>query len=261
MAARLFLTYLTLLVLVSDIPAAGDKDKAVGFSDEFTTDSLAAYKVRGDVTWQRGAVQLNRGARLGRTVPASDTIDVRAVVRWKDGPNAELRLRLLDLASSGLGALLVGPGPQPLAALRWTGSQVRLSQRTSEPVQEVALGPARTDAWVVRMQVVHGLVHVKAWRHGAAEPVAWSSLRGLERPTWRPGLLEVESAGPGGVALESLTVTGRPPLVLSAEQQKQLQQVKTLHDEMIRLMGRGQFGDALARAREALALHRQALPP
>jgi CHAT domain-containing protein/Tfp pilus assembly protein PilF len=260
MAARSFLTWLTLFVLVTDVPA-GATDKAVGFRDDFATDSLTAYQLRGEVAWQPGAVLLGGGARLRRTVPAGDTLDLRAVVRWKGDQNAELRLRVLDPASAGLGALLTGPGPQPLAALRRTGGQVRLSQRTSEPAQEAALGPTRADAWAVRLLVSHGLVHVKAWRHGAAEPAAWSSLRGLERPAWRPGLLEVESAGPGGVALELLAVTGRAPLVPSAEKQKQLQQVKTLHDEMIRQMNRGQFGDALAGAREALDLHRRALPP
>src|SRR5262249_12557990 len=147
MTARWLLTCLVLLMPVAEAPA-GNQDKAVGFRDDFATDSRKDYTVQGDVTWQKGRLTLAEGARLERKFAVGHTVEVRAVLRLPPGAD-----------EACLALTLSGGGERVRLELARVEGKVRLRQRVSRPLQEVALdGPG---PWALRWQVRWGLVQVK----------------------------------------------------------------------------------------------------
>jgi CHAT domain-containing protein/tetratricopeptide (TPR) repeat protein len=231
-----------------------DEARPAVFRDDFATNTLKDYQVTGEVTWQKGAVTLGPGAKLSRKLALGYTAEVRAVVRWPQGQrDGEVHLRLLAGKNqaaiclervAGKTALAVGTTPRRVVAL-----------------ERLGVGPAEgASVWVVRLEVSYGLAQVRAWPPGSPEPRDWQTLHYSGRPGWQPGLLVAEAGKPGSGVLLALAANGVARLVLSQEQQQLLQQAGTLDQEGFALSRQGKYGEALAKAREILPLHRQAFP-
>src|SRR5262249_16951660 len=128
----------------------------------------------------------------------------------------------------------------------------------------VALGkpPQEAGAWVVRLDVCFGLVRAKAWRQGDPEPPNWQSTRYRGTPLWQPTLIGIGTDTPGTVHLGSLSVRGSAlPPVPPPEQRQKVEQAGKLAREGMAFFRQGQFEQALARQRQALALYRDGFPP
>src|SRR5262245_6563444 len=119
MAARLSFTCLAFLLVPSFYPA-GEAPKAVGFRDDFATDTRKDYEVTGDVAWRKGLLTLAEGARLRRPLELGETLDVTASLRLPPG-KGDARLGL---------TLAVSPRPARLDVARAAG-RWRLRQQVA----------------------------------------------------------------------------------------------------------------------------------
>jgi CHAT domain-containing protein/Tfp pilus assembly protein PilF len=218
--------------------AAAPPAKEVGFRDDFTGQSRPLYSTRGGVTWTRGAVRLEQGARLARPLPLGHRAELRALVRLP-ARGGELELRF------------EGEGINAVLALRGAGGKVELVNR-EKPEQVVSLGQGAD--WQVRAEVRHGVLRCKAWAQGKPEPDKWQSVR-YAGWDWRDLARLAVRAGKGGGTLRRLEVAGvRPdePRV-SPEQEASLAKYATALLQSEALLRQGKREEAARKSREALA--------
>src|SRR5438094_3447454 len=63
----------------SDKPAAAAAEpKPVHFVDDFSTNTLKDYEIKGDVAWEKGSVKLGKDAQLTRKVKLGHTAEITA---------------------------------------------------------------------------------------------------------------------------------------------------------------------------------------
>jgi tetratricopeptide (TPR) repeat protein/CHAT domain-containing protein len=245
-----------LLGLLTPLSRAAAEAPPLRFQDDFATDTRKDYATKGDVTWHKGALTLGKKAQVSRKLALGYTTEVRAVVRWgKDQRDGQVILGLDDSNAK------VGGG----VFLRLVKGRTELVLPV-RPERVIALDdsgvkPDAQPLWVVRLDVSYGLLRAKAWRQGTKEPADWQIIRYLGVTAWQPQRLVLRTGSSGGGSLESWAVRGVAPLRLSAEQQRDVQQAGALNQEAVALYQQGQYAKAVAKAREALAIRRQALPP
>src|SRR5439155_10144789 len=96
MSSRILLAMLFVLWLGGDPRSFGADAERVRIADDFDTNTLKEYEVKGDVTWRKGQVTLGKDAQLIRKVALGHTAEVYAVIRLpaSEGPH-EARLIFL----------------------------------------------------------------------------------------------------------------------------------------------------------------------
>src|SRR5207302_2823674 len=131
-----------------------------------------------------------------------------------------------------------GQAPHAMAALRVSGGQTVLVN-LQQPEQVIALerpGPRKALAgsvWIVRLEVGHGLVQVKAWRHEESEPRHWLGTRYNGALLWQPVRLVVQAGSQAAAILDSLVIKGTaPPTALTQEQKQKAQRANVLFKVM-----------------------------
>jgi hypothetical protein len=139
MTARSLLACLALLVPVTGTLA--QEPKEVGFRDDFAVDSRPQYRTGGEITWEKGRLQLGAGAWVSRAVNAECRIEVRAVLSLPEGKeDVRLVLRLRSGLVSGVQATVGRWSGQT-----WLGHQVRgPAQEVPGPAARPSAAPART---------------------------------------------------------------------------------------------------------------------
>jgi CHAT domain-containing protein/Tfp pilus assembly protein PilF len=244
---------LYLLVSALALSAAQPPEEPpAGFRDDFKTDSRKQYQIRGGVTWQVGRLTLADRAVLFRRLSPGWTASVRALVRFENAKKDDAVLGLAltrDKTRLGIGLRLT-PGKLVLA---WPGNVDR-------PLTLAQSAAALPRAWMVRIDVIHGLGRFKAWAQGTDEPPAWQGSHYLSGLFWEPQFLLLQVGTGMPVSLEALSVTGPGPLRLSAEQQREFTRGADLNRRALAMMGEGKGDEALTLLRDAQKLLEQIVP-
>src|SRR5262245_61774112 len=77
------------------------------FSDDFTTDTLKQYAVRGQADWQKGGGTLTGLATVGRKVALNLAAEAVVTLRWPDGAIGRRRAEVGIGAGTSLRASVV----------------------------------------------------------------------------------------------------------------------------------------------------------
>jgi CHAT domain-containing protein/tetratricopeptide (TPR) repeat protein len=228
----------------------------VRVADDFRTNTLKDYEVKGDVTWQKGQVTLGKGAQLTRKLALGHTAAVRAVVQ-------------LPAATEGAEVVLRFQGEKVTASIalrRQQGKTVLVN--LEEPPEEVVLatadgkGQPRGPSWVVYCALRYGVIQAKAWPEGQREPAAWQTTRYSGETVWEPRSVHMAAGKVAGGGVTALEVTGHAPVPpLSPELRQQAERAEVLDREMGTLYGKGKIRDAVAKAREVLAIRQKVFGP
>jgi CHAT domain-containing protein/tetratricopeptide (TPR) repeat protein len=236
----------TLLAALLLLPGA--EAAKVRLGDNFTTNTLKNYRVKGGVKWAKGRVTLGPGARLTRPLRLGHTVELRAVARLPAGEEAHgLHFRLRGSQLSAEVMLARADGKNWLVNLQW-------------PPEMISLGKAgvKEEAWELRLELRYGVARARAWKSGTKEPAAWQTSRYSGETIAVPRSLAVHTGRTEGGTLIRWSIKGDPaPPPLTEQQQQLADQAETLHKQAFTLMRRAKNRDALAKVKQVRKLWRQ----
>jgi CHAT domain-containing protein/Tfp pilus assembly protein PilF len=220
-------------------------------ADNFSTNPLKDYEVKGDVTWQKGQVTLGKKAELIRKVALGHTAAVRVVVQ-------------LPAAKEGAEVVLRFQGEKVTAAVALRRQQDKtMLVNLAKPPEEVVLAPADgkgQPGWVMYCELRYGVLRAKAWPQGQPEPATWQTTRYAGETGWEPHTVHMAAGPSAGGVVTALAVTGLTPAPpLPPELRRQAERAEVLNRDVIALYGKGKLRDAVAKAREVLAIRQKVL--
>jgi CHAT domain-containing protein/tetratricopeptide (TPR) repeat protein len=269
MAARTGSVALLALLCWGAAGPAGDGGRSVHFADDFAQDSLKKYRVKGEAAWQKGKIQLGKQSHLLLPIALGATAEVQAVVRLPaaGGSRAAFLAVAGVIPSDGRDEGAPARRLEVVAGVSANGDRWRLLNLSGTgegmdltlPRQEKQ--PLET-AWVVRVQIVHGLARVKAWPLGDAEPKAWMSRRYCGLSEWRPMSVAVEASKGAGAVLTRLEVSGATPeKAPSPDQVRKIKEAVTLNKRGSDLGARGKYAEAVRAFRHCLDVVKEVYGP
>src|SRR5262249_8293282 len=154
--------------------------------------------------------------------------------------------------------LFEGDGARTGAGVLLASGAVSLANLTLRPPDIRPLDGSPQQQRHVRLRLSHGLLQMKSWRVGAAEPKAWQSGGLAAGDSRQPTTVFLKERHEGGVVVRSLAVRAVLRWVPSPKQAEQLAQAAALRREGMQLSGQRQFDAALEKLRAAVALEQQA---
>lgn len=233
-------------------------ENEVTWSDDFKSDSLKNYKLKGTPTWEKGHVILPSRVELIRQMPmgldAEAEIDVEfptikeigSFIVFRRGP----ALRDVSVAALGVqkGKLVLVILEEPFAPHEFEG--------------EVKPG----DAWTLKFRVRYGLEQAKAWPKGKTEPKEWQYTRYGGASDWEPRSVHIAGGWTGDtVRVTRFAVRGTKPITdffLKEEPEDSPKQKAFLRAQYVAVLRKGgEIKRALAMARDTLDDAKKAYGP
>jgi tetratricopeptide (TPR) repeat protein/CHAT domain-containing protein len=225
-------------------------------SDDFHTDSRKDYAVKGEVQWQSGRLTLGEQAEVTRKVAMGHTAEVRVVLRLPPGK---------ELCAVGL----CWRATKVFSAVAFQRSDAKVQLlNLKEPIEVIDLasgarpGLEAALCWEVCFQLRYGVARARAWRQGLEPPAEWQTSRYSGWTSWEPEAFQLTM--PAGTGAELLRVEWAgvaPERPLSPDHLRQTDLVAAPSGEFRALYQRGQYPEALIKARETLAMRRKLLGP
>lgn len=255
MSVRNSACYLVIFLSVGT-PLLAEDPPSVRLTDSFATDTLKDYLVMGEVTWQKGQVQLGPGAKLTRQVALGLAAEVRAVIRAPAGKE-EHGVSLGIQGARGIAQIALHTSRDKTVLVNMAQSEevvpVGRPDKEKQPADQV---------WTVRFEVRYGVARAKAWPRGSAEPREWMTTRYSRSPNWEPWAVIVMAGETSPGVLEALEITGTPPTPpLARELKEKADRAAALNGEAFKLYQQGKPRDALTKAGDALALRKEVYGP